>query len=129
MVFFPLSIHDMLSTLFNQFNTGEKLSCAVIITCLQRDVQSAQVSEHLLIATQPRTGKNTRRFTKREKLLVGVIVFLVSLFVLMAMVFGFLYAKKACSNSQIKEKNTASYPCVTRDCVFTSSGNFAKFSS
>lgn len=90
-----------------------------------RDVQSAQVSEHLLIATQPRTGKNTRRFTKREKLLVGVIVFLVSLFVLMAMVFGFLYAKKARSNSQIKEKNTASYPCVTRDCVFTSSDLFS----
>ena len=96
--------------------------------CSQRDVPLSPVSEKLLVATQPKKDKNSnKRLTKREKLLVGFIVFLLSMFVLLAVVFGFLYVQVH-SNSPVKEGSTEGlhqgvYPCVTKDCVITSTGN------
>ncbi|KAL9970110.1 hypothetical protein ACROYT_G022433 [Oculina patagonica] len=92
---------------------------------IERDVQSSPVSEKLLVATQPQIDGDTKKqLTKREKLLVCFIAFLLSMFVLLAVVFGFLYAQQAEQvhlNSQIKAgQSVTSYPCVTKDCVLTS---------
>jgi len=90
-----------------------------------RDVQLSPVSEKLLIARQPKEDENSKKqLTKREKLLVGFIAFLLSMFILLAVVFGFLYVQVH-SNSPIKEESTEGlhqgvYPCVTKDCVITS---------
>ncbi|KAJ7394660.1 Endothelin-converting enzyme 2 [Desmophyllum pertusum] len=88
-----------------------------------RDVQSSPVSEKLLITTQPQKDGNAKKqLTKREKLLVGFIAFLLFMFVLLAVVFGFLHAQQARQahpNSQIKEQRYQ-YPCVTKECVLTS---------
>ena len=94
----------------------------------QRDEQLSPVSEKLLVATQPKKVENSnKRLTKREKLLVGFITFLLSVFVLLAVVFGSLYMQVR-SNSPIQEGSTKAlhqsvYPCVTKDCVITSTGN------
>ena len=86
------------------------------------------MSEKLLVATQAKKDENSKkRLTKREKRLVGFIAFLLFMFVLLAVVFGFLYAQVH-SNSPIKERSTEGlqqgvYPCVTKDCVITSTGN------
>lgn len=87
-------------------------------------MQSPSVSEKLLEATQPQIDVNIKKqLTKREKLLLGFIAFLLSMFVLLAVVFGFLYAQQVQSNSVIKaEQSVTSYPCVTKDCVLTSTG-------
>jgi len=86
------------------------------------------VSEKLLAARQPKKEENSnKQLTKREKLLVGVMAFLLSMFVLLAVVFGLLYFQLH-SNSAIKEGSTEElhqgvYPCVTKDCVITATGN------
>lgn len=91
-------------------------------------MQLSPVSEKLLVAaTQPRKDENPNKLlTRREKLLVGFIVFLVSMFVVLAVVLGSLYLKVH-SNSPIQEGSTevyqSIYPCVTKDCVITSTGN------
>ena len=91
-------------------------------------MQLSPVSEKLLIARQPKEDENSKKqLTKREKLLVGFIAFLLSMFILLAVVFGFLYVQVH-SNSPIKEESTEGlhqgvYPCVTKDCVITSTGN------
>lgn len=91
-------------------------------------MQSSPVSEKLLVATQPpKDGNSNKRLTKREKLLVAFIAFLLSMFVLLAVVFGFLYVQVH-SNSPIQEGSAerlhqSVYPCVTKDCVITSTGN------
>lgn len=86
------------------------------------------MSEKLLAARQPRKDENSnKQLTKREKLLVGFIAFLLSMVVLLAVVFGLLYVQ-VLSDSPVKEGSTEGlhqgvYPCVTKDCVITSTGN------
>lgn len=42
------------------------------------------------------------------------------MFILLAVVLGFLYAKQTHSNLQPKDQCLTSYPCVTKECVLTS---------
>ena len=89
----------------------------------QRDVQSSPASTKLLITTEPQKIDDLKKLTKREKLLICFIAFLIAILITLAVVIGVLHIKRSKSTSQTKTNQSALYPCITRDCVLTSSGN------
>ncbi|XP_068754462.1 endothelin-converting enzyme 1-like isoform X2 [Montipora capricornis] len=86
-----------------------------------RDVESSPASTKLLITTEPQKIDDLKKLTKREKLLICFIAFLIAILITLAVVIGVLHIKRSKSTSQTKTDQSAFYPCITRDCVLTSS--------
>ena len=93
----------------------------------QRDVPSSPASIKLLMTTESQKSDVRQRLTKKEKLLLCCVALLVTIIIILAVLFGVLFSKRAKSALQPTQSSRASvYPCITKECVLTSTGNFEK---
>lgn len=94
---------------------------------LQRDIPSSPDSVKLLMTTESQKSDYEHRLKKKVKLLICCVAFLVTIIVILAVLFGVLFSKQAKSAMQPTQSSWESvYPCITKECVLTSTGDFVK---
>lgn len=106
----------------------EKVTCQpYFFLPSQHDIPSSPDSVKLLMTTESQKSDYEQRLKNKEKLLTCCVAFLVAIIVILAVLFGVLFSKQAKSASQPTQSSRAPfYPCITKECVLTSTGNFIK---